>query len=63
MIEVRRRIEDVWGWRVGRKGVTLLALPDAGLSKKFKRDLEALEFGDAGYVGKRVDCAMGVVGS
>jgi len=48
--------------REGRKGITLLALPDASLAKKLWRDLEALEFLDGGHVGKRVDRAMGVVG-
>jgi len=49
--------------RQGRKGVTLLALPDTSLAKKLGRGLEAFEFGDASYVGKRVDRAMRVVGS
>ena len=48
--------------RQGGKGVTLLALPDASLAKKLGGDLEALEFEDAGYIGERIDRAMGVVG-
>ena len=55
------RVGRVLGWEWG-KGVTLLALPDAGLTKKLGGDLEALEFVDGGYIGKRIDRTMGVVG-
>ena len=55
------RVGRVLG-RQGGKGVTLLALPDASLAKKLGGDLEALEFEDAGYIGERIDRAMGVVG-
>ena len=56
-LRVGRVLGREWG-----KGVTLLALPDASLAKKLGRDLEALEFEDGGYIGKRIDRAMGVVG-
>ena len=45
----------------GRKGATLLALPNASLAEKLRRDLETIEFGDAGHVSERVDRTMGMV--
>ena len=51
------------GNRIGRFWAMLHALPDQSLAKKYKRGFEALEFRDAGYIGKRIDRAMGVVGS
>ena len=47
--------------RKGRKGVTLLAFPNAGFTEKVGRDLEPIEFGDAGHIGEGVNRTVGMV--
>ena len=47
--------------RKERKGATLFALPNASVTEKVGRDLEAIEFGDAGHIGEGVNHAVGMV--